>query len=66
LQLIPALDKTIPPIRGGPVAKSQTVRSPPQRRQPAGHTWSIKFYAEVEKMGGKRWDTSSLLARLQR
>jgi 3-hydroxyisobutyrate dehydrogenase len=25
-----------------------------------------EFYAEVEKMGGKRWDTSSLLARLQR
>jgi 3-hydroxyisobutyrate dehydrogenase len=25
-----------------------------------------QFYAEVEKMGGKRWDTSSLLARLQR
>ncbi len=24
------------------------------------------FYAEVEKMGGPRWDTSSLLARLQR
>jgi len=24
------------------------------------------FYAEVEKMGGKRWDTSALLARLQR
>ena len=24
------------------------------------------FYAEVEKMGGKRWDTSGLLARLQR
>ena len=24
------------------------------------------FYGEVEKMGGKRWDTSSLLARLQR
>jgi 3-hydroxyisobutyrate dehydrogenase len=24
------------------------------------------FYAEVEKMGGKRWDTSSLMARLQR
>jgi 3-hydroxyisobutyrate dehydrogenase len=24
------------------------------------------FYAEVEKMGGNRWDTSSLLARLQR
>jgi 3-hydroxyisobutyrate dehydrogenase len=25
-----------------------------------------QFYAEVEKMGGKRWDTSSLLARLER
>ena len=25
-----------------------------------------QFYAEVEKMGGNRWDTSSLLARLQR
>ena len=24
-----------------------------------------QFYAEVEKMGGKRWDTSSLLARLR-
>ena len=24
------------------------------------------FYAEVEKMGGKRWDTSSLLARLEK
>ena len=24
------------------------------------------FYAEVEKMGGRRWDTSSLLARLER
>jgi 3-hydroxyisobutyrate dehydrogenase len=24
------------------------------------------FYAEVEKMGGKRWDISSLLARLER
>uniref|UniRef100_E6VDQ7 6-phosphogluconate dehydrogenase NAD-binding protein n=1 Tax=Rhodopseudomonas palustris (strain DX-1) TaxID=652103 RepID=E6VDQ7_RHOPX len=24
------------------------------------------FYAEVETMGGRRWDTSSLLARLQR
>jgi 3-hydroxyisobutyrate dehydrogenase len=24
------------------------------------------FYAEVEKLGGKRWDTSSLLARLER
>ena len=25
-----------------------------------------QFYAEVEKMGGKRWDTSSLIARLER
>jgi 3-hydroxyisobutyrate dehydrogenase len=25
-----------------------------------------QFYAEVQKMGGRRWDTSSLLARLQR
>ena len=24
------------------------------------------FYAEVQKMGGGRWDTSSLMARLQR
>jgi len=24
------------------------------------------FYSEVEKIGGKRWDTSSLLARLER
>jgi 3-hydroxyisobutyrate dehydrogenase-like beta-hydroxyacid dehydrogenase len=24
-----------------------------------------QFYAEIEKMGGRRWDTSSLLARLQ-
>jgi 3-hydroxyisobutyrate dehydrogenase len=25
-----------------------------------------QFYAEVEKMGGKRWDTSSLFARLEK
>ncbi|MBC8129531.1 MAG: NAD(P)-dependent oxidoreductase [Rhizobiaceae bacterium] len=25
-----------------------------------------QFYAEIETMGGKRWDTSSLLARLER
>ena len=25
-----------------------------------------QFYAEVQKMGGKRWDTSSLIALLQR
>jgi len=25
-----------------------------------------QFYGEVEAMGGKRWDTSSLIARLNR
>jgi 3-hydroxyisobutyrate dehydrogenase-like beta-hydroxyacid dehydrogenase len=25
-----------------------------------------QFYAEVQAMGGNRWDTSSLLARLER
>ena len=25
-----------------------------------------QFYSEVQKMGGGRWDTSSLLARLER
>jgi 3-hydroxyisobutyrate dehydrogenase len=25
-----------------------------------------QFYSEVQKMGGKRWDTSALLARLER
>ena len=25
-----------------------------------------QFYAEVQSMGGKRWDTSSLIARLER
>ena len=25
-----------------------------------------QFYADVQTMGGKRWDTSSLLARLER
>ena len=25
-----------------------------------------QFYAQVQKMGGKRWDTSSLIALLQR
>jgi 3-hydroxyisobutyrate dehydrogenase len=25
-----------------------------------------QFYGEVQKLGGKRWDTSSLLARLER
>jgi 3-hydroxyisobutyrate dehydrogenase len=25
-----------------------------------------QFYAQVQKMGGRRWDTSSLIALLQR
>jgi 3-hydroxyisobutyrate dehydrogenase-like beta-hydroxyacid dehydrogenase len=25
-----------------------------------------RFYAEVQSMGGRRWDTSSLIARLKR
>jgi 3-hydroxyisobutyrate dehydrogenase len=25
-----------------------------------------QFYADVQKMGGNRWDTSSLVARLNR
>jgi 3-hydroxyisobutyrate dehydrogenase len=25
-----------------------------------------QFYSEVQKMGGKRWDTSSLIARLEK
>src|SRR5437588_5381742 len=25
-----------------------------------------QFYSEVQKMGGRRWDTSSLIARLER
>jgi 3-hydroxyisobutyrate dehydrogenase len=25
-----------------------------------------QFYAEVQTMGGRRWDTSSLIARLER
>jgi 3-hydroxyisobutyrate dehydrogenase len=25
-----------------------------------------QFYAEVQAMGGQRWDTSSLIARLER
>jgi len=25
-----------------------------------------QFYSEVQKMGGGRWDTSSLMARLER
>jgi 3-hydroxyisobutyrate dehydrogenase len=25
-----------------------------------------QFYSEIQKMGGRRWDTSSLIARLER
>jgi 3-hydroxyisobutyrate dehydrogenase len=25
-----------------------------------------QFYAEIQKMGGRRWDTSSLIARLDK
>jgi 3-hydroxyisobutyrate dehydrogenase len=25
-----------------------------------------QFYSEVQKMGGRRWDTSSLIGRLER
>jgi len=25
-----------------------------------------QFYAEIQAMGGRRWDTSSLIARLER
>jgi 3-hydroxyisobutyrate dehydrogenase len=25
-----------------------------------------RFYAEIQEMGGGRWDTSSLIARLER
>ena len=25
-----------------------------------------EFYAEIQEMGGRRWDTSSLIARLER
>jgi 3-hydroxyisobutyrate dehydrogenase len=25
-----------------------------------------QFYSEVQQMGGKRWDTSSLVARLEK
>ncbi|MEA2989930.1 MAG: hypothetical protein QOG83_2641, partial [Alphaproteobacteria bacterium] len=25
-----------------------------------------QFYSEVQTMGGRRWDTSSLIARLER
>lgn len=38
----------------------------PQRGEPAGDRAVDQFYSEVEKMGGKRWDTSSSLARLER
>ena len=38
----------------------------PQRRHLAVTALVDQFYSEVQKMGGKRWDTSSLFARLER
>ena len=39
----------------------------PQRRAACRSTALVdQFYAEVQKMGGRRWDTSSLIARLER
>jgi len=38
--------------------------------QVGGHETFAKlvdeFYAEIQEMGGRRWDTSSLIARLER
>jgi 3-hydroxyisobutyrate dehydrogenase len=34
--------------------------------QPPVTTLVDQIHSEIEKMGGKRWDTSSLLARLER
>ncbi len=42
-------------------------RGAPQRRAACRSTALVdQFYAEVQKMGGSRWDTSSLIARLER
>ncbi len=41
-------------------------RRPAATAQPAGDALVDQFYAEVQKMGGNRWDTSSLFARLER
>ena len=53
-------------LRGGMDAQGSghlLGRGAPQRRQLAGDALVDQFYAEVESMGGKRWDTSSLFAR---
>jgi hypothetical protein len=45
-------------------------RSPDERSQINGEEvvsqGPIQFYSEVQKMGGKRWDTSSLIALQER
>ena len=41
-------------------------RSAPERRASAGLALVDQFYSQVQKMGGKRWDTSSLIALLNR
>ena len=41
-------------------------RGQAQRRQPAGRGADRQFYADVQEMGGSRWDTSSLIARLNK
>ena len=41
-------------------------RGAPQRRELPVTALVDQFYAEVQEMGGGRWDTSSLMARLQR
>jgi hypothetical protein len=35
-------------------------------RAPPGRSMVDHFYSEVQKMGGGRWDTSALMARLDR
>ena len=41
-------------------------RGQAQRRQHAGGAPDRHFYADVQKMGGGRWDTSGLIARLNK
>ena len=50
---------------------ARTCRSASARRARTARSLPVtalvdQFYAEVQKMGGKRWDTSSLIARLER
>jgi 3-hydroxyisobutyrate dehydrogenase-like beta-hydroxyacid dehydrogenase len=39
-------------------------RGPPQRRHLPVTALVDQFYADIQAMGGQRWDTSSLIARL--